>query len=357
MDIPNLRLTSQKLSDGKFDTAEEVVRWMGAMQAQDYGQALWAVASRMKHGTIADVEKAIEDRKIFRTWPMRGTIHFVPAEDAAWMLKLTGERMLAADGRRQRQLDITPEIITKSGELLKKHLRGGKRLSRPEIMELFEVNGILTTMQRGYHILYAHALSGLICMGPMAGKQQTFVLLSEWIPRPRKLTTDEALATFAKRYIQSHGPATVRDFATWTKLTLTESRKAFSLAEGVEAHSVNGVEYWTAAGLTAAKPARAYLLAAFDEYFIGYKDRDAVIDPVHKDKVVPGGNGVFKPTLIVDGQIAGVWQKTVKKDHVDIKVIPFWPLDIGLKELQEAAAPFSAFIGKSVTIELLPIAN
>jgi hypothetical protein len=356
MDIPRIRLASQHLSGGTFDTAEEVVRWMGAMQAQDYGQALWAIASRMKHGTIADVEKAIADHKILRTWPMRGTIHFIPAEDTDWMLKLTGVRMLAADGRRQRQLDITPDIIATCADLLKKKLKGGKRLSRPEIMELLESNGISTAAQRGYHILYALALSGMICMGPLAGKQQTFVLLDEWVPKPRQLTADEGLGTFAKRYIQSHGPATVRDFATWTKLTLTESRKAFSLAEGVESKTINGIEYWVSANVSAPKAAKAYLLAAFDEYFIGYKDRDAVIDPAHKDKVVPGGNGVFKPTLIVDGQIAGVWQKTIKKDTVEIKITPFWPLEIDIGALQKAAEPFASFIGKSATIEVLPIA-
>lgn len=357
MDIPALRLTSQHISDGKFDAAEEVVRWMGAMQAQDYGQALWAIASRMKHGTIADVERAIEDGKIIRTWPMRGTIHFVPAEDADWMLKLTGLRILAADARRQQQLELTPEIINKSGELIKKKLKGGKRLSRPGVMELLESNGISTGQSRGYHILFALAISGLINIGPLEGKQQTFVLLREWAPKQRKLSTDEALGTFATRYIQSHGPATVRDFATWTKLNLTESRRAFSLAKDVEPALITGIEYWQTANLAPAKPARVYFLAAFDEYFIGYKDRDAVIDPAHRDKVVPGGNGVFKPTLIVDGQIAGVWQKVVKKDHVDIKVTPFWPLNVTQGELEKAAEPYATFIGKSATIEVLPIAN
>lgn len=211
LDIPELRLASQRLSDGKFDSAEDVVRWMGAMQAQDYGQALWAIASRMKHGTIADVERAIEEGKIIRTWPMRGTIHFIPAEDADWMLKLTAARILTADARRQHQLELTPEIINKSGALLKKRLKGGKRLNRPGVMELLESNDISTDQGRGYHILFALAMSGLICMGPLDGKQQTFVLLHEWAPNQRKLSTDEALATFATRYIQSHGPATVRD--------------------------------------------------------------------------------------------------------------------------------------------------
>lgn len=356
MDIPKLRLASQRLSDGKFGSAEDVVRWMGAMQAQDYGQALWAIASRMKHGTITDVERAIEEGKIIRTWPMRGTIHFIPAEDADWMLKLTATRILTADARRQHQLELTPEIINKSGALLKKKLEGGKRLYRPGVMELLESNGISTGQGRGYHILFALAMSGLICMGPLDGKQQTFVLLHEWAPNQRKLSTDEALGTFATRYIQSHGPATVRDFATWTKLNLTESRKAFSLANNAHSQTVNGIEYWMTNGVR-AESARAYFLAAFDEYFIGYKDRDAVIDPAHKAKVVPGGNGVFKPTLIVDGQIAGTWQKTIKKDHAAIKVVPFWPLDIAQEELEKAAWPYATFLGKSVTIEVLPIAN
>ncbi len=111
MNIAYQRLASQRISGARFDKPEEVVRWMGAMQAQDYGQALWAIGLRTRGATVADIEQAIADRKIVRTWPMRGTIHFVPAEDAQWMLKLGAARMLAADSRRQEQLELDDAIM------------------------------------------------------------------------------------------------------------------------------------------------------------------------------------------------------------------------------------------------------
>jgi hypothetical protein len=352
MNIPTLRLANQRLSN-QCNTAAEVVSWLGAVQAQDYNQALWAIASRMQHGTAADVEAAIASGQIIRTWPMRGTIHFVPAQDAAWMVGLTAVKMRSTQLRRQRELGLDEAVIATCGKLLKKALKGAKYLPRPEVMALFESHGISTAGQRGIHILWNLAQDGLICIGPMVGKQPSFALLNEWAPGQKRYTKEEALRTLALRYIQSHGPATIRDFAAWTKLTLTESKQAFLLA-GADTGSqeFNGTEYWLPAQLPKSKPRRVYLLAAFDEYFIGYKDRSAVIDPAHKDLVVPGGNGVFKPTVLVDGQIAGTWQRTVNKSGVTITISPFWKLDVSTEEFQQAAKPYGEFLGKSVTISL-----
>ncbi|HEX4204499.1 MAG TPA: winged helix DNA-binding domain-containing protein [Ktedonobacteraceae bacterium] len=327
MDIAQQRLMSQRIDGEHCQTPEEVVRWLGAMQAQEYQEALWAIGLRMRSATVAMVEQAIAEGKIVRTWPMRGTLHFVLAEDTKWMLELTATRMIARDKRRQEQLELDGVIIERAAQLLHDALHGGKRLSRPDVMTLWEDAGISTRGQRGYHLLWYLAQTGLICLGPHEGKQQTFVLLDEWVPQLRKLSREEALTELAKRYVASHGPATVYDFAWWTGLTISDARTGFHAVRSelcVEKH--NGQEYWLSSDALsggARHSSDLYLLPGFDEYLLGYKDRSAVLATKHAQKVVPGSNGVFMPMLVVAGQVVGTWKRTLKRNELDILLKPF----------------------------------
>src|SRR5215472_325382 len=218
------RLFNQRIDGKKFERPDEVVRWMGALQAQDYQQSLWAIGLRMQSATVADIEQAILDRKIVRTWPMRGTLHFVPGDDAKWMLSLSASRMIANDRRRQGQLELDETIMERCKELFYDALKGNQRLSRPDMMQLLVDAGISTKGQRGYHILWYLSQAGLICLGPMQDKQQTFVLLDEWVPHSRAFSREESLAELARRYFTSRGPATIHDFAWWAGLTVADAR-------------------------------------------------------------------------------------------------------------------------------------
>lgn len=184
-DINRLRLVNQKISGGKFKSPAEVVRWMGAMQAQDYPGALWGVGLRTEESTLAAVEQAIVDREIVRTWPMRGTLHFVPAENVRWMLSLLTPRIVRSAASRHRNLGLDEDIFAKSRTLFEKELQGGKILTRSEMYEMLEQAGISAVGQRGIHILWKLSQEGLLCFGPYKGKQPTFVLLDEWIPGSR----------------------------------------------------------------------------------------------------------------------------------------------------------------------------
>ncbi|MBO0790720.1 MAG: AlkZ family DNA glycosylase [Ktedonobacteraceae bacterium] len=349
MDIAYQRLVNQRIDGEKFGKPEEVVRWMGAMQAQDYQQSLWAIGLRMQSATVVDIERAIADRKILRTWPMRGTIHFVPSEDAKWMLKLSAARVLAGDRRRQEQLELDHTIIERSEKLFHDALRGGKRLSRPDMMKLLEDAGISTKGQRGYHLLWHAAQTGLICLGPMENKQQTFVLLDEWVSDPRELVREEALATLARRYIASHGPATMQDFARWVGLTLTDSKVGFEAVKSeFISEKMNGREYWMARDASAHRASdtsSVYLLPGFDEYLLGYKDRSAVLAAEHASKIVPGNNGVFLPMVVVAGLVVGTWKRTLGKKSLDILLKPFAQLDDAKEVAIEAARCYSEFMG------------
>ncbi|MGF1471471.1 MAG: winged helix DNA-binding domain-containing protein, partial [Rubrobacteraceae bacterium] len=229
-DVARRRLFNQGIEGEKFETPEEVVRWLGAVQAQDYLQALWAIGLRLRSGTVADVEQAIADGKIVRTWPMRGTIHFVPPEDVRWMLELSASRVLARDGRRLEQLGLSREVMERCKDLFRAGLEGGRLLRRPDMMRVLDDAGISTEGQRGYHILWYLAQSGVICMGPMRDKQQTFGLLDDWAPDSRELSREESLAELTRRYFAGHGPATVHDFARWAGLTIAETRSGIEAA-------------------------------------------------------------------------------------------------------------------------------
>ena len=348
-DVARGRLFNQRIEGEKFGKPEEVVRWLGAVQAQDYAQALWAIGLRLRSATVVDIEQAIAEGKILRTWPMRGTIHFVPPEDVRWMLELCASRMLARDDRRLEQLGLDREILERCKDLFYNALKGGRRLSRPETMQLLEYAGISTEGQRGYHILWYLAQSGLICIGPMRGKQQTFVLLDEWAPDSRELSREESLAELTRRYLSSHGPATVHDFARWAGLTVTEARSGIEAAtpESVS-EKIDGNEYWTTEdtpGYAEINDSSVHLLPGFDEYVIGYKDRGAVLAEEHAHKIVPGKNGVFLPIIVVGGRVVGTWKRKLKKKSIDVTLSPFTqPGDLEEKII-EAAESYSDFIG------------
>ena len=222
MDIANLRLSSQHIAQADLATARDVTSWMGAMQAQDYAGALWAIGLRTPHLTKDDIEKAIEQREIVRTWPMRGTLHFLAAEDARWMTRLLAPRTLAAAASRRKQLAIDDSVLMAARDVIVRALEGEKCLTRNELCNRLDTAGIATAGQRGIHLLHYWAEMTLICFGPHDGKQPTFVLMDEWLPKIPGKDRDEALKELAIRYFKSHGPASLRDFSGWSNLTVKE---------------------------------------------------------------------------------------------------------------------------------------
>jgi hypothetical protein len=310
-DIAGLRLASQRISEPHCDGPAAVVAHMGAMQAQDHGNALWGIGLRSAGASIADVRAAIASGAVVRTWMLRGTLHFVAGADLRWMLALLAARSIAGAASRHRQLELDEPQLATCRKLLAKALRG-TRLTRGALFALLDANGIATTGQRGIHILWRLAHDGVLCFAAHEGKQPAFALLDEWLPDAGPtLTRDEALATLAQRYFRSHGPATVADFAWWAGLTVADAKRGAQAAGGLASASIAGKAYWMAD--TAAERGHAadgvYLLPGFDEYLLGYKDRADVLAAQFAGRIVPGGNGVFKPMIVAHGQIVGTWQR------------------------------------------------
>jgi hypothetical protein len=351
-DIAHRRLHNQHLSQPDFETPADVVRWFGAVQAQDLMASLYAIGLRMPAATEQVVERAIADRTIVRTWPMRGTIHFVPPEDASWMLKLLARRQNVKFAGMYRKVGLTDDIFARAGETLAKALQGGKQWMRKQLYAALAEAGIATGGdQRGLHILGHWAQEGLICLGPRDGKQQTFTLLNEWVPNSRLLEGEEALAALAMRYFTSHGPATVHDFAWWTGLTITEARLGMKLVEqDFIQETINGRTYWAAPTTppTHNPGPNTYLLPAYDEFTVAYKDRSAFLDPAHTVEALHG----IGPSIIIDGRLVGTWKRTLKKHEVVISISPLALLNaVQIASISGAAQRYGKFVGLRAVLE------
>lgn len=324
------------------------MRWFGAVQAQEYSGSLWAVGVRIPGMTEADIERSISERKIVRAWPMRGTIHLVPAEDAKWMLELLTPRVISRSAGRHRQLGLDETTFARSEKIIHEALQNGKSMTRKDLTSLLDSEGVSTSGQRGYHVLLYLAQKGSICFGPREGKQPTFALLDEWVAEHRVLDRDEALGELAGRYFQSHGPATLHDFAWWSGLTIADARTAL---EGVRPRlvreEIGGRTYWLSGSASTAnvESPSVHLLPPFDEYTVAYKDRSAVLDPSHARET---DNGLTN-TIVLEGRIIGAWKRKLEKERVVITTNLLEPVGRAEEDaILDAAHRYSTFLGKTV---------
>jgi hypothetical protein len=352
-DLATRRLAAQRISTTTFTRPDQVVAWLGAVQAQDYLGALWAVGLRLTQACEGDIERALADGSIVRTWPMRGTLHFVAAADARWMVELLGPKVVGGAAGRFRALDLDDATIARARRLLVKRLEGGRSLARPAIYEALERGTVSTVGQRGIHILWRLAHERLLCFGPREGKQQTFVLFDEWLPRAKPLPREEALAELAARYFTGHGPATVADFAWWSGLTLADARLAVHLAgRRLEEETIGGRAHLLAPPATQPAPppaprARAYLLPAFDEFVVAFADRSAALERAHTPGVNAGG-GILNPTIVVDGRIVGTWKRRLARAGVVFSPAPFMRLSKPKEQaVVQAFRRYEEFLGSA----------
>jgi len=322
-DILRLRLANQQISRTDLKTPGELVAWFGAMQAQDYLNSKWAIGLRLKNSDEADIEQAIANKTIVRTWPMRGTLHYVSPENVRWMLELLTPRVIARAANIYKLAGLDKKIFLKSKKIIVRILESGRQLTRNEIYHELEKVGISTASQRGLHILGKLAQESLICLGPRKGKQPTFTLLDEWLPPTKKLNHDEAIAKLTRLYFKSHGPATVQDFAWWSGLTVTDIKQGLEMVKPeLNGELVHGQTYWMENRRSEIKnkSTAAYLLPNFDEYLVAYKDRSLTTKGKNEDQLKATGNDFFNPSIIIDARVAGSWQREFLKDKVTIRI-------------------------------------
>jgi len=321
-ELIKLRLHNLHISQQVHETPAAIVAELGMVQAQDYAAAKWTIGSRLQGSTDRQIEAALNNRAIVRTWALRGTLHILAAPDIRWILGLAAARMTSLYASHYRRLGIDAIVMNKTVKLFVKAMEGGQQLTRKEIAVLLEKKGIATGDMRLSFMLLRAALDGIICFGARRNKEFTFTLLDEWVaPTPAK-TEEEAMATLALKYFTSHGPATLQDFAWWSGLTLAQVKTAMgAIASELEAISIDKQTYWMRPVQSSIQNAGGiYLLAGFEEYLLAYADRNLVLEKEHSPHAI-GKNGLFHPTIINKGIISGVWRRSVKKDglYIDVK--------------------------------------
>ncbi len=340
-------MCSHRIAVARFEQPNQALDWFGAMQAQDYPQARWAVGVRCINASDTTVEQAIADKTMLRTWAMRGTLQLLAPQNVRWLLELVGPRLIARGaGDDLRRFGLDEAEFTKIEGIFYKILRG-TQLTRKETFAALEEHGIATEGQRGYHVLNRAGLRGQICFGVWRGKEETFTLLEEWLPPTKPMPRDQALAELALRYFRSHGPATLQDYVWWSSLTVAEARQGLeAIRSGLIEERVGNTTYWLAANtpMTKLPSPSVYLLAGFDEYLLGYTDRSAILSTVQNTKAILS-NGIFKPTVVVDGQIVGIWARKVHKGKLTVTHELSAPLSTrAQKALLEAAETYGHFL-------------
>src|SRR4051812_37536317 len=270
------RLDSQGLSRIRFRSAPEVVRWFVAVQSQDFGGAKWGVGQRLPGVTDAAIEQAFDAGAILRTHVMRPTWHFVAPEDLRWLLALTAPRVHRANGFNYRRYEIDAPTVRRSRNAIERALATGGFLTREEIGGALRRAKIAFDGIRLAHLMMDAELEGIICSGPRRGKQFTYALTEQRVPNGRRLTREESLVELTRRYFSSHGPATARDFAWWSGLSLRDASTGLAALQGsIGQQSLDGCTYWFVPSRTASRHQGplVHLLPNFDEATVAYKDR------------------------------------------------------------------------------------
>ena len=348
------RLANQQLAHSRFARAGNLVEWLGAVQAQDYAAAKWAVGQRLTDSTDAELEQAFAEGSILRTHVLRPTWHFVSPADIRWMLALTAPRVRALCQYYYRQLGLDAAFFARSQKVMAKALEGGRQLTREELACELQRSGMagceaLGVDQRMGHIMGRAELDGVVCSGARRGKQFTYALLEERVPRAKTLSRSEMLAELSGRYFRSRGPATLRDFVWWSGLTAKDARAGLELVKSTLLSEVWGDQtYWMPDSVAPARIGgrRAYLLANFDEYIVAYADRGAICDRADANTVDARNNILFNHTIVVDGKIAGTWKRSISKGRVTVEAKLFAPASAtDARKIAAAADRYGTFLG------------
>jgi len=325
---------------------------LGAIQAQDYAGAKWAIAMRTPNATDASIERALDEGSIIRTHVLRPTWHFVRPEDLRWMLVLTSPRIRQIMSSSNRQLGFDAAVFRRLNKALVKSLEGGRAITRPEIYKVIERARInVSGNQRLGHLLMNAELDCVICSGPRQGKQSTYALVDERIPSVAAFSRDESLARLAAIYFTTRGPATEHDFSWWSGLTVADARLAIKMiSRELEKVDVDGRSYWM--GVRSREPVQessAHFLPNYDEFFIAYRDRSALAQRLIKSGHAERTDNLFTHIAIANGQLVGTWKRVSLKKGKSIELVAL----TGLTRKERAgfkdnAKRYSEFLQESV---------
>ena len=354
-EIVRVRLRDHKLARSDFHLPEEVVAWLGAVQAQDYPGAKWALGLRANRVTDALVEQALSDGAILRTHVLRPTWHFLTPADIRWILSLSGPRVHAMNAPYYRKMELDARTFTRARTVIERALEGGQHLTRTELASALKRRGIdAAGMRLAYLVMHAE-LDAVICSGPRHGNQITYALLEERVPRAPAVDRDEALRALARRYFVSHGPATLRDYVWWSGLTTSDARAGIEMnGSTLVPRAIDGRTFWSAPSTAPAarRTTTVYLLPNYDEFGIAYRDRDVIPGVGRARSVSPTEE--FAHLLVIDGELVGRWRRTQKTSRMIIGAQPYRRLTTAEnKAVERASLRYSRFLQMPVTLDFL----
>lgn len=343
------RLSNQGLTKPLFKKPEDVVKSLGAVQAQDYQGAKWALHLRLHNSSDETLEKALNDGKILRTHVMRPTWHFVTPQDIRWMLELTSPRVNMFNAYYYRRAGFDERIFTKSKPIIEKALQGNNYLTRIELQKILAKTGFTNKDNLLSHLLGHAELNGFICSGPRKGKHFTYALFQERVPKTKVLTREQALAEIVRRYFTSHGPAQLKDFSWWSGLTITDAKKGIAMVREVKNVEIQGKTYYFTKLNNTEIPSEVYLIPNYDEYYISYKDRAQYFDIMPKQTL---GNALFSHAIVSQGKIVGMWRRTIGKKEAILETKMFrHSKKLDQREFNKAIDRYSQFLGMPVRVK------
>jgi hypothetical protein len=347
--IADQRLRNQRITRPGPSRPENVVAWMGAVQAQEYGPAKWALGLRSGRGiTDAAVERTIAKGRILRTHLLRPTWHFVTPADIRWMLELTGPEVHRRMAPYDLQFGLDSAVMTRAAGVIERALGDGQCRTRAELGSELERAGLPGKSRELAHIMMYAEMEGLICSGPRRGKQFTYALLADRAPAARRLPRDEALAELALRYLRSHGPATVRDFVWWSGLKTTDAKRGVEMS-GARSREADGLTYWSLTRSARREPipkTSVHLLPVYDEYLVAYRDHRAVPRPAYTF-------GSFQHALVIAGQVVGTWRTIPGRTGLVVNVAAERRLTAAeRRSLAQMVARYGKFLGVRATYQL-----
>lgn len=318
-DLRARRLIAQLLSPSAarppLDSLAETATWLTAVQAQNAAAGREALALRTGADSLSPAD--LSAAGVVRSWSQRGTHHYLPARDVRWITLLCSPRVQRASAKRRGLLGLTDADVDLGRTALLAALADGTSLTRTQCYGAFRDAGVDPDGGRGPHMLRHFGGEGDIIQGIPAGREETFVLHDAVVSVPVDISGEDALGALATRYFRSRGPATVKDFAWWTGLTVTDAKKGTALAVAagavIEASAADGRTMYlgdwqadvTAAELAdAVSPEHADIpLPAFDEYLMAYTDRSDIITPDVTAEVGPTKNGLVHPSVLRAGVV------------------------------------------------------
>lgn len=327
------------------------MRWLGAVQSQDYMGAKWSVGQRVRKGTDAGVDQAFNEGRILRTHVLRPTWHFVSPEDIRWMLQLTAPHVHALNTYYCRQDGLDEAVLTRTRSIISKALKGGRQRTRKELAALLTRAGLGGPGRRIAYIMMNAELEGLVCSGPLRGKQHTYVLLEERVPPARPLTRDEALAQLTRRFFTGHAPATLKHFVWWSGLSVKNAKQGLAMVQRqLLSEMVDGQTFWSGTGpMPRRASTAAFLIPEYDECLTGYRDL-AVPDVARARGFKVGTDGSFRP-IILAGKRVGTWKRVIAGGAIVIQANLFTRLSAAQSRALEAAAErYGKFLNLPATL-------